>query len=146
MDAPLDKTDPPESFGVFKPVGHIVMAYRSAAALDLAVEALLAEGFAPTDLVRYSPAEMAAQVASDQHSATALASLGQELSLVRLHGQLAAEGCSFLVVHAPDDEHADRVASLLNATHAVTAQRYGHFVIEEMVLAADPSAPLGQTP
>lgn len=34
----MDKTHPPETFGVFKPVGHTVMAFRSA--IDQHVHAL----------------------------------------------------------------------------------------------------------
>jgi hypothetical protein len=146
MDKSLNKTDPPDSFGVFKPVGHIVIAYRTPAALETAEQMLLSNGFVADDVVRYAPEEMLAQVEGDLRSATPLASLGQDLNLVKVHGQLAAEGCSFLVVHAPDDEHADRVATVLGATHPVAAQRYGHFLIEEMVLAADPPTQVFESP
>ena len=45
----MEKSHPPESFGIFKPVGHIVIAYRSASALEAAASALREQGFAVVD-------------------------------------------------------------------------------------------------
>lgn len=142
----MDKADPPESFGVFNPVGHTVIAYRSADAMQPAVQALLADGFTEAALVRYSAAEMLAQTGDDLHSATALASLGQGLNLVKAHRELAQQGCSFLVVQAPDDAQAERVAAVALATHAVAAQRYGRFIVEELVDQVDGEAQVFESP
>ena len=65
----MDKTDPPTSFGVFKPIGHTVIAFRSDAQAQAAANALLAQGFAGDALVRYTPAEMVAQVDAQEPSA-----------------------------------------------------------------------------
>lgn len=135
----MDKNDPPEPFGVFKPVGHIVIAYRSPADLQAAAQKL-AQGFAAADLVRYTPAEMIAQVDAQLPEASPLASLGQELNLIKAHRELAEAGCSFLVVHAPQDEQADRVAAVARSTNAVAAQRYGRFSVEELI-DAPPAQP-----
>lgn len=129
----MDKTDPPASFGVFKPVGHTVIAFRSEAAVQAAVSRLLAQGFASEALVRYTPEEMTAQVDAQEKSASPLAALGQELNLIKAHRALAQSGCSFLVVHAPDDAQAERVAAVARTLKAVSAQRYGSFLIEELI-------------
>jgi hypothetical protein len=129
----MDKTDPPTTFGVFKPVGHIVVAFRTAHEMESAAESLIERGFAPADLVRYTPEEMAAQVDREMHSAGLLASVGQELNLIKAHRELAQNGCSFLVVHAPDDERATQVATIAKAQNAAVAQRYGTFIIEELI-------------
>lgn len=42
----MDKIDPPTRFGVFNPVGHIVMAYRSLPDLRAAVEGSASEELA----------------------------------------------------------------------------------------------------
>lgn len=128
----MEKNDLPESFGVFKPVGHIVIAFRTAVLMEAAATALLARDFTPADLFRFTPEEMKTQVDRDLETASPMASLGQDLNLVKAHGVLAEQGCSFLVVHAPDDAHADRVAEVLKSVPAESAQRYGHFVIEEL--------------
>ena len=136
----MDKTAPPESFGVFKPVGHTVIAWRSEADLQAAAERLLAQGFAATALVHYTPQQMTAQVDRELLAASPLAALGQELNLIHAHLALAESGCSFLVVHAPDDARAEQVAMLARMTNAVAAQRYGRFLIEELI-----ATPAGQT-
>ena len=37
----MDKTNPPTTFGAFKPVGHTVIAFRSDADMQVAVNALI---------------------------------------------------------------------------------------------------------
>jgi hypothetical protein len=128
----MDKTDPPQAFGVFKPVGSTVIAFRSAADMQAAVNSLLEQGFADSTMVRYTPAEMTVQVEANLQTASPLASFGYELDLVKAHGVLAENGCSFLVVHAPDDAQAEQVAAVARSTKAVSAQHYGTFMIEEL--------------
>lgn len=142
----MKKTDPPEAFGVFKPVGHTVIAFRTAGDLQAALSALLAQGFASTALVRYTPDEMKSQVDSEMQAASALASLGQELNLVKAHRELAEGGCSFLIVHAPDDEQAERVANVARTLKAVAAQHYGRFIIEELIDQAPGDAQVFESP
>ncbi len=129
----MDKTDLPESFGVFKPVGHTVIAFRSADDLQTAAARLLAQGFAEAALTRYTPQQMVAQVKAQQLAASPLASIGQELNLIQAHRALAEAGCSFLVVHAPDDAKAEQVAVVARTGKAAAAQRYGRFLIEELI-------------
>ena len=129
----MDKTDLPESFGVFKPVGHTVIAFRNADDLQAAVARLQAQGFADAALTRYTPQQMVAQVNAQQLAASPLASIGQELNLIQAHRALAEKGCSFLVVHAPDDAQAAQVAVVARTGQALAAQRYGRFLIEELI-------------
>lgn len=132
----MDKTNPPRTFGVFKPVGHTLIAYKTDADLQAAVNLLTEAGFAASTLVQYTAAEMKIQVASELQTASPLAGFGYELDLVKAHGELADSGCSFLVVHAPEEAQAERVATVARATHAVTAQHYGTFMIEDVIALA----------
>lgn len=129
----MDKNHIPESFGVFKPVGHTVIAYRGSAALEAGLQALRAQGFVAEALVCYSPAEMMAQADAEIAGAGALASMGQDLNLVKAQRELAQSGCSFVVVHAPGSDEADRVDAALRGSPAVAAQRYGRLIIEELI-------------
>lgn len=131
----MDKTEPPTTFGVFKPVGHTVIAFRDEAQVQGAVTALLAQGFASDALVRYTPAEMSDQVNAQEAAASPLAEFGQEINLIKAHRALAQRGCSFLVVHAPEDAQAEQVAALARSMKAVAAQRYTTFLIEELIEA-----------
>lgn len=137
----MDKIDPPKTLGVFKPVGHTVMAYRSEADLQVALNSLAEAGFPDSTCSRYTPAEMKAQADSHLQSASPLATFGYELDLVKAHGALAESGCSFLVVHAPEDAQAERVAAVARATQAVTAQHYGTFMIEDVIALPPGKAP-----
>lgn len=128
----MNKLDPPKTFGVFKPVGHTVIAYRSATELQAASSALIAQGFAGPALSCYTPEEMVAQVDAELRTASPLASFGYKLDLIQAHRALAQSGCSFLVVHAPDEAQAECVAAVARSTHAVAAQHYGIFMIEEL--------------
>ena len=128
----MDKSDPPESFGVFKPVGHTVIVFRSAADLDAAAALLLAEGFDAAALVRYTPQEMTAQVATELADLSPLAQFGYEIELVREHRVLAEAGRFFLIVHAPDAVQTARVDEVVKTMKATSAQRYGRFVVEEL--------------
>jgi hypothetical protein len=133
----MDKSNPPTSFGVFKPVDHIVMSLKSEPLAQSVTAKLLEEGFSRDDLTHYTPQEMIHQVEAQVITASPLASVGQDLNLILAHRALAEQGCSFLVVHAPDAEQIERVRVVANAMGATTAQRYGSLIVEELV---DPQA------
>ena len=129
----MDKSNPPTSFGVFKPVGHVVIALDSVALVQSVSEQLVAQGFAEADMVRYTPQEMINQVDAELVTASPLASIGQDLNLIKAHRALAESGCSFLVVHAPDADQVDTVRRIANAVNARSAQRYGSLIVEELM-------------
>lgn len=137
----MDKTHPPTSFGVFKPVGHTVIAFDTEEELQSAVQALKALGFVESDLVRYTAAEMASQVDAQLQVANPWSNVGTELDLMRGHWELAQKGCSFLVVEAASDELADKVTALVHAIHPASALRYRQLIIEN--LTAKPPGRMG---
>ena len=142
----MKKSDRPETMGVFMPVGHVVASFPTAAGMNGAAGALLQGGLAEEDVVRYSPDQMKAQVDLDVAKASPLASLGQELNLVKAHRALAEKGYSFLVVHAPEKDLTDRVTDILKQFGAERAQKYGHFVIEELIDQEDGLAQVFESP
>ena len=129
----MDKTNPPETFGVFKPVDHTVITYNTPADMQSGVDALAALGFNVSDMTCYSPQEMLAQVDAQLIAASPLASFGYELDLIKTHRVMAQQGCSFLVVHAPEEAQAAQVATVTRTSHAVAAQHYGTFMIQELL-------------
>jgi len=142
----MDKNNVPESFGVFKPVGHVVVTLRTAGDLHAAEAALIEQGFAASEMVRYTPAEMIAQVDAEVVKASPLAAIGQDLNLIKAHRELAQEGCSFLVVHAPEQAHVDKVNAVAHALKAVAAQRYGRFITEELIEDDDAGNQTNESP
>lgn len=125
--------DHPTLFGVFKPVGHVVLSFASQAQADGAAKALRDTGFGDADIGHYSPERMLAQADRDIANAGAFASMGQELNLVKAHRALAVQGQSFLVVKAPHDVQVEQVTAVALRFKVSRAQRYGLLLIEELV-------------
>jgi hypothetical protein len=121
------------SFGVSKPVGHVVISFPTAAQAAATAQALDALSLPPGAVRRSTDVEMLAQTEADLAAASPLASLGQERNLVLAHRALAEQGYHWLVVHAPDAPLAQQVASLAQRNGAERAQWYGRFVIEELI-------------
>lgn len=128
----MNKQNPPTTFGVFKPVGHTLIAFHTRDELEAAQTKLLTLGFGSSSMVHYTASEMRAQVDAELLTANPLANFGYELDLIRAHGELAKQGCSFLVVDAPTDALADQVAELVHSIQPATAQHYGRFLIQDL--------------
>lgn len=142
----MEKTETPQAFGVFKPVGHVVVSFPPDTDLEAVSRALSEAGFKEPDVRRYAPREMVEQADRDMAEATPLASLGQELNLVKAHRALAEQGYGFLVVHAPKEEQAARVAEVARRFGAERAQHYGRMVIEELIEHADDTRQVAESP
>lgn len=129
----MKKSEEPTAFGVFKPVGHVVMAFGPDADVSGAEKELRGNGLAGSEVVHYAPQEIVAQTEQNLAHAGVLSSLGQEQNLVKAHRALAERGYHFLVVRAQDDALARKVAQVGQRFGAVRAQKYGRFVIEELI-------------
>jgi hypothetical protein len=122
-----------QAYGVFKPVGHVVVALPTDADGLEALSELHRVGFTDEDIRTYSPDEMVAQADESIANAGMLAAIGQELNLVKAHRELALKGSNFLVVRARDSHEADQIAEVALQCHASRAQRYGTLLIEELI-------------
>jgi hypothetical protein len=142
----MDKNNPPETFGVFKPVGHTVMAMRTDEELKAALAELEVQGFSGAEVVTYSPQEMEKLARSERQAASPLAAFGYELELLDTHLALAESGCSFIVVHAPEEEMVTRIGAIALSMKAVSAQHYGRFMIEDLISSTAPNAPIPNHP
>jgi len=140
----MDKHQRQEAYGVFKPVGHVIVSFADADHAAAAREALVDAGY--TDIAAYGPDEMRRQAEQDIAQAGVLATVGQELNLVKAHRDLAQQGYSFLVVHAPKDADAQRVAQICRHFDAQRAQSYGHMIIEELISVGSDEKQVGESP
>jgi len=138
------------SFGVFKPVGHLVISFPDAAGAGAAAQAMQGAGLGADEIRRYTDREMIKQIDADLEHASPLAAVGQELNLVRAHRALATQGYHFLVVHVPEKgKHkipAQQLADLARDHGALRAQLYGSFIIEEMIQRPDQLTQVGESP
>lgn len=138
--------DDNRSFGVFKPVGHVVISLPDAAAADRLATALGSLGVAADGVHRYTPQEMLRQIDRDVARASPIAAIGQEMNLILAHRVLAERGFHWLIVRAANDEQAQRIARAAEEEGAERAQHYGHFIIEELIEPATGETQVAESP
>lgn len=129
----MTKADHPQSLGAFKPVGHVVVAMPDDRAAAAAVQALLQQGFEREDILEYSAAEENDEMDRMLQHTSEFAGFGYEVTLMRKYKALAAEGASWLIVFAPEEEQALRVAETARAHGALLAEKYHRLVIEDLI-------------
>ncbi|WP_374676207.1 hypothetical protein [Ideonella sp.] len=134
------------SFGVFKPVGHVVISLPGAEQADAAAQALAQTGHDRSGVHRYTDQEMLAQIEQDLQHASPLAAVGQELNLIKAHRDLAERGYHWLVVKAASDDAARAIAQTARAHGAERAQYYGRFLIEELIERPDDLTQVAESP
>lgn len=142
----MDKRSPPTSHGVFKPVDHVVISFPSADDARRAAEALQQHGLGEGAVTEYTDREMREQAIGDLGRASTVATIGQEVNLVKAHLALADMGYHFLVVEAADLPIAQRVAELVRPFRAERAQLYGRFVIEDLIQHPGDEAQVAESP
>jgi hypothetical protein len=119
--------------GVFYPTGHMFVMFPTA---DDALEGerrLLQSGYEAGGICLLTPKDIhekiAAAVADDDH----LPSAGTEGETARHYEELAREGHHALLIPARSAKDADQVKAALKGANVSYAQRYRHFVIEDIV-------------
>ena len=129
----MTKEDHPQSFGTFKPVGHVVVALADDTQAAAAVKDLLADGFEREDVLEYTAAEEENEMRRMLQYASDFAGFGYEVTLMRKYKQLAEEGASWLIVFAPDDDRAQKVAKVARRHGALLAEKYHLLAIEDLI-------------
>jgi hypothetical protein len=132
IGATMEKAQPPAPTGIFKPVGHTLIAFDTDEELQSGMAALRELGFADASMVRYAAAEMRTRVEAALQGASPLDNFGYELDLLRAHGKLAQRGCVFLRVHAPTDSLSAQVAGMVRSVRPASAQHYGRLLIQDL--------------
>lgn len=134
------------SFGVFKPVDHVVMSFASAEQAEAAEQALRKTPEGATVARRLTDRQMLEQIDADLAQASPLAAVGQEMNLIKSHQALARRGYHWLVVHAADERQAREAARIGREHGAERAQWYGRFVIEELIEHEGDLPQVGESP
>lgn len=129
----LTKADHPQSFGTFKPVGHVVIGMPDDPGAAALVQALFAAGFGRDDVLEYTAAEEDDEMDRMLAHASDFAGFGYEVTLMRRYQQLAKAGASWLIVYAPEDGRAAQVGELARAHGALLAEKYNRLTIEDLV-------------
>jgi hypothetical protein len=123
----------PTSFGVFKPVGHVMLGLPSQLEADALVLALHSAGWPGASVQHFSPRETVPELAALVDNAGAMAGFGYEITMLRRYLALARLGCRWLLVKASDTDQAADVAELARQGGAVLAVHYRTFTVEELI-------------
>ncbi len=129
----LTKEDIRQSTGVLNPVGHVVLAFPDDAITAEAVKALLSGGFVEADILVYTAAEATPRLRDRVRTASEAAGFGYEITLMRRYLALAEAGCGWLIVHAPEDEQAERLVEVAKRFGAKCAVRYHRLANEDLI-------------
>ena len=119
--------------GVFYPTGHILVMFPTAEdALD-AERRLLASGWDAGAICLLTPKDVHEKIAAALEDEDSLPSPGTEAATARHYEELAREGHHALLIPAPKAKDALKVMEALRGANMSYAQRYRHFVIEDLV-------------
>jgi hypothetical protein len=129
----MTKADHPQSFGAFKPVGHVVVAMPDDESAARAVKELRENGFDELDILQYTAAEEDDEMDRMLRHTSEFAGFGYEVSLMRRYQELAHNGASWLIVYAPDEAHDLKVAEVARKHGALLAEKYHRLVIEDLL-------------
>lgn len=122
-----------KSFGAFKPVGYVVIAFPSDARAAEAADAMRAEGVAAEDIEQTPASEQAARMTELTDHASGAAEFGHEIVLMRRYREMAEQGCGWLQVRARNDDEAWRAADIAKRHGARLAERYHSLAVEDLI-------------
>ena len=104
---------PPTQFGVFYPLGHVVVALESREDAERSRQLLIDGGYDESDVTLWSSSEVAAGARELQQSAGVIAKMfGAEIAAMDKHIELADAGYTFLVAYCPSDLDTKRLMNV----------------------------------
>jgi hypothetical protein len=129
----LTKEDIRNTTGILNPVGHVVLAFKDDAVAAQAVEALRGVGFGADDILVYAASEATPRLRERVRTASQAAGFGYEITLMRRYLAYAEEGAGWIIVYAPDDAAAQRIAEVAGRFEARCAVRYHRLASEDLL-------------
>jgi hypothetical protein len=123
----------PTSFGVFKPVGWMMVGFPMQAQADVVVAALNGAGWASTALLHFKPRESVSELQAMVANAGSMAGFGYEITLLRRYLALAQEGYCWLLVKVDGTEHAATAAAVARECGAELAVHYRMLTVEKLI-------------
>ena len=123
----------PTSFGVFKPIGWLMVGLPLQAQADALVVALQGAGWPGEAVLHFIPRESLAELQAMVDNAGAMAGFGYEITLLRRYVALSKQGFRWLLVKVDDTDHATAAADLARGSGAELAVHYRALTVEELI-------------
>jgi hypothetical protein len=117
----------------FNPIGHVVMAFDGDDSAREAAQALQQRGLSADDVIVYLSSEFRPRLQAMLDHTGSSAGFGYELTLMRRYLRLADEGAGWLIVYAPDDKAAEKVAEVAEQSNAQVAVRYQRLATQDLI-------------
>lgn len=119
--------------GVFYPTGHVFLMFpTSQDALD-AEKMLIDAGYDGGSMCLLTPRDIHEKIAAAVEHEEGLPSPGTEAATARHYEELARQGHHALLVPARTAKDTERIMQALSGAKISYAQKYRHFVIEDLV-------------
>jgi hypothetical protein len=125
--------DLPTSFGVFKPVGHVMIGLPTQDQLNTLVAALQHEQWPKSALREFSPKDSTAELQAMIDKAGFASSAGYEITLLHRYLKLTQAGYRWLLVQVKDADSAASAADMARHCGATLALHYRTLTIEELI-------------
>ena len=123
----------PTSFGVFKPVGHVMVGLPTQDHADALLAALHSAGWGPAEVLHFAPRDSVAELTAMVDQAGPAAGFGFEITLLRRYLALAEAGYRWLLVKVDDSDDAAATAALARTSGATLAVHYRRLTVEELI-------------
>jgi hypothetical protein len=122
----------PTQFGVFYPLGYVIVALRSQEDAERMRQLLIDGGYDERDVILWDSAQVATGARELRQSASVIAKIfGAELEAMDKHIELADAGYTFLGAYSPSDLDTQRVMNVARRFRHALAQKYDRFSITE---------------
>ncbi|MCK9618953.1 MAG: hypothetical protein M0R47_00280 [Methylobacter sp.] len=126
-------TAPATSFGIFYPLGYIVVAFPKQEDAQQVQRDLITGGYDQADCELYTSEAVADAAQRNLTDNTGfLARLGWADEAVNAHLEAARQGSAFLLIYAPGDTDAARAMNVIRRVPFDFAHRYQRFTIEKL--------------
>lgn len=120
-------------FGIFYPVGYLVVGFSSRAYAEQVQRDLMTGGYDQADCPLFTSEQVAenAQRNLDENTGF-LARLGKSDTAVQIHLDAAKGGATFLLIYAPGDTDTSRAMTVIRRVPFEFVHRYHRLVIEDL--------------
>ena len=132
MPENMTKSKAPRWFGVFNPIGHVIIAFATDADAAQAREALLGGGYEEDEAQLFRSDEVIADAEQTRDNSSLLGRLGVEWEAIQKYYELAQQGATFLVVYSPSDAETTRVMNVARRFDVLLAAKYHRAAIEQL--------------
>jgi hypothetical protein len=123
----------PTQFGVFYPLGYVIVALQSQEDTERMRQLLIDGGYDERDVILWDSAQVATGARELRQSASVIAKIfGAELEAMDQHIELANAGYTFLGAYSPSDLDTQRVMNVARRFRYALAQKYDRFSITEL--------------